>query len=43
MKLFSSTYYHGSGVTFDKFDFAFMGTGEGAQAHGWGMPRIVES
>ena len=28
--------YHGSGATFDKFDHSFMGTGEGAQAFGWG-------
>lgn len=37
MKLYSATYYHGSGVNFDKFDFKFMGTGEGAQVHGWGI------
>ena len=30
------TVYHGSGAKFDKFDSAFMGTGEGAQAYGWG-------
>lgn len=30
------TVYHGSGAKFDKFDHAFMGTGEGAQAYGWG-------
>lgn len=28
--------YHGSGALFDHFDHAFMGTGEGAQAFGWG-------
>lgn len=28
--------YHGSGASFDKFDHSFMGTGEGAQAYGWG-------
>lgn len=28
--------YHGSGAKFDKFDHAFMGTGEGAQVYGWG-------
>ena len=28
--------YHGSGAEFDKFDHKFMGTGEGAQAYGWG-------
>lgn len=30
------TTYHGSGAKFDKFDHSFMGTGEGAQAYGWG-------
>lgn len=30
------TVYHGSGAKFDKFDSAFMGTGEGEQAYGWG-------
>jgi len=29
--------FHGSGASFDKFDTAFMGTGEGAQAFGWGI------
>ena len=28
--------YHGSPHDFDRFDHAFMGTGEGAQAFGWG-------
>ena len=28
--------YHGSGADFEKFDQSFMGTGEGAQAYGWG-------
>ena len=28
--------YHGSGADFEKFDHSFMGTGEGAQAYGWG-------
>ena len=28
--------YHGSGSEFDKFDHAYMGTGEGHQAFGWG-------
>lgn len=28
--------FHGSGAKFDRFDHAFMGTGEGAQAFGWG-------
>ena len=30
------TVYHGSGAAFDAFDHNFMGTGEGAQAYGWG-------
>ena len=30
------TVYHGSGAKFDAFDHSFMGTGEGAQAYGWG-------
>lgn len=30
------TVFHGSGAKFDKFDHSFMGTGEGAQAYGWG-------
>lgn len=29
--------YHGSPYTFDHFDFGFIGTGEGAQGHGWGL------
>jgi len=28
--------YHGSPHSFDKFDFSHMGSGEGAQAFGWG-------
>ena len=28
--------FHGSGAKFDRFDHSFMGTGEGAQAFGWG-------
>lgn len=28
--------FHGSGADFNAFDFSFMGTGEGAQAYGWG-------
>ncbi len=28
--------YHGSGAKFDRFDHSFIGTGEGAQAYGWG-------
>ena len=33
---FSIRTYHGSQASFDKFDHSFMGTGEGAQAYGWG-------
>lgn len=29
--------YHGSQASFDKFDNSFMGSGEGAQAYGWGI------
>lgn len=28
--------YHGSQASFDNFDHSFMGSGEGAQAYGWG-------
>jgi len=30
------TVFHGTGALFDHFDHSFMGTGEGAQAYGWG-------
>lgn len=33
---FSLKVYHGSQASFDKFDHSFMGSGEGAQAYGWG-------
>lgn len=33
---FSIKTYHGSKASFDKFDHSFMGSGEGAQAYGWG-------
>lgn len=29
--------YHGSPYNFDQFDTKFIGTGQGAQAHGWGL------
>ena len=35
-QLFQSA-YHGTGARFEKFNTDFMGTGEGAQAHGWGL------
>ena len=31
------TAYHGSPNDFDQFDTKFMGDGQGAQAHGWGL------
>ena len=31
--------YHGSPASFGHFDHAFTGTGEGAQAYGWGDIR----
>lgn len=33
---FSIKTYHGSKASFDHFDHSFMGSGEGAQAYGWG-------
>ncbi|HNX38716.1 MAG TPA: hypothetical protein PKI15_10200, partial [Candidatus Cloacimonadota bacterium] len=30
-------HYHGSGAFFDRFDVKYIGTGEGAQAFGWGI------
>ena len=33
---FSIKAYHGSQASFDHFDHSFMGSGEGAQAYGWG-------
>ena len=33
---FSIKTYHGYQASFDKFDHSFMGSGEGAQAYGWG-------
>lgn len=35
--IFRQPAYHGSGSRFDKFSTDFMGTGEGAQAFGWGL------
>lgn len=34
---FNQTAYHGSPHKFDKFDLGAIGSGEGAQAHGWGL------
>lgn len=33
---FSIRTYHGTGASFDKFDFSHMGEGEGSKAFGWG-------
>ena len=33
---FSIKTYHGSQASYDHFDHSFMGSGEGAQAYGWG-------
>lgn len=33
----SQTAYHGTPHSFDTFDLGAIGTGEGAQAHGWGL------
>lgn len=33
---FSIKTFHGSQASFDHFDHSFMGSGEGAQAYGWG-------
>jgi hypothetical protein len=35
--------WHGTGGVFDQFDFAFMGTGENAQAYSWGTYRAQRS
>jgi predicted transcriptional regulator len=35
--MFSLTAYHGTPYHFDRFDMGRLGTGEGAQAYGWGL------
>ena len=35
--IFEQIAWHGSPYTFDAFDLSKIGTGEGAQAHGWGL------
>lgn len=35
--VYNQTAYHGSPHKFDKFDLGAIGSGEGAQAHGWGL------
>lgn len=34
---FEQSAWHGSPYTFDRFDLGAIGTGAGAQAHGWGL------
>ena len=36
-KRFFQTAWHGSPYDFDRFDLGAIGTGEGAQVHGWGL------
>lgn len=36
-KIYHQKAYHGSPYTFDNFDLGAIGTGEGNQAHGWGL------
>lgn len=36
-KIYHQKAYHGSHYTFDHFDLGAIGTGEGAQGHGWGL------
>ena len=36
-KIYHQKAYHGSPYTFDHFDLGAIGTGEGNQAHGWGL------
>ena len=36
-KIYFHTAYHGSAADFNKFSTDFIGTGEGAQAFGWGL------
>lgn len=36
-KIYHQKAYHGSPYTFDHFDLGAIGTGEGAQVHGWGL------
>lgn len=37
INVFRQAAYHGSGARFNRFSTDFMGTGEGAQAFGWGL------
>ena len=36
-KIYNQKAYHGSPYTFKRFDLGAIGTGEGGQAHGWGL------
>lgn len=36
-KIYNQKAYHGSPYTFERFDLGAIGTGEGGQAHGWGL------
>lgn len=36
-KVYNQTAWHGSPYDFDRFDLGAIGTGEGAQVHGWGL------
>ena len=36
-KVYNQTAWHGSPHDFDRFDLGAIGTGEGAQVHGWGL------
>lgn len=35
--IYNQSAYHGTPHSFEKFDLGTIGTGEGAQAHGWGL------
>lgn len=35
--IYNQSAYHGTPHSFEKFDLGAIGTGEGAQAHGWGL------
>ena len=37
LEILNQSAWHGSPHTFQKFDLGAIGTGEGAQAHGWGL------
>lgn len=39
---FNRAAYHGTAYTFDKFTLDHVGSGEGVQAHGWGLYFSLE-